>query len=89
MQGEIREVLKRADVVSRDENVAETVSTAGSPERTNPPSSPALSECTEESIPSPLPPPEHFSDTNTESRSGKVATTQVFRRHNQIQNFLG
>ena len=69
MRGEIWEVLERADVASRDEHVTEILSTAGSHERTSPPSSPALSERIEESIRSPLPSPEHVSDTNMESRS--------------------
>ena len=70
MRGEIREVLERADVTSRDEHVTEILSTTGFHERTSPPSSPALSEPFEESVRSPLPSPEHVSDANTESRSG-------------------
>ena len=70
MRGEIRAVLERPDIESRDEHVTETVSTAESHERASPPSSPLLSEHTVRNIASSLASPEHVSDVNTESRSG-------------------
>ena len=70
MRGEIRAVLERPEIESRDEHVTETVSTAESHERVSPPSSPVLSEHTVRTIASSLASPEHVSDVNTESRSG-------------------
>ena len=82
MQGEIQEVLERADAASHDEHVTKVLSTTGSHERTSPPSSPALLERIEGSVRSLLPFQSMFLipiQNQDLAQIAEVAAAQVFR----------